>query len=652
MFKTSTLYDQIHYQTTNNLTPIRDYKNDYFHGEDDKLPKFEGNKVWRLQSLKYDKSQPIKRPLSLELNDVTEPLSISITPPSPSDSSSSNDSVNSKERQDFFNLLENLHDSEVEFCKSLKLVNSVYRESLHQNKQLYNKLIKDCSTDELLLFGNIDTICSISEIFVTSLRNILKLNNIDDWDISEENFSGKGSKIIYEPKKNVNIASIFEQHLFRCSSTYMSYAAGHCKQMKLYDELTINKRFQEWYESCMKRAHFRTLRDLLKYPLIRVNTWLSIIDEIIKLIPSILNADECDEMCKIRDKYVLFQKKLTIEINDYGSNPDFDFTLTPSEIIQNYDNLGESNCEDQLDVSKDIDPVNNNARFTTSSSYYSERPYSETSCQSSSNSISERNYTEETTIPPETQNSLLDYIIVFKKMHRKLQNLNFFISRSDLFTILDANLKTMSNWENMINFEKDGCQLFPFSELKLYDLRKYKQNIIHMKEQITVLRLTDLELGVLNPLNTILKNCGAIKVQLRDLKVLEKDYVVYLKEKKKNVHDIKRNVIGKHYEALQLSLKKELPIFINLAQKILTICLSRYNKIMIDYFKILSGGETLLKEDREHRGPTYDPNVSSNLDLLQAYSISRSHVKRLIYTNWPYEGQPINSKIVRTLFEF
>ncbi|CAB4252670.1 similar to Saccharomyces cerevisiae YMR232W FUS2 Cytoplasmic protein localized to the shmoo tip [Maudiozyma barnettii] len=649
MFKTSTLFDQIHYQTSNNLTPIRDYKHDYFHEQDDKLPKFEGTKVWRLQSLKYDKSHSIKRPLSLELDDVTEPLSISITPSSSSEYSS-NSTINSKERHEFFNLIENFHDSEFEFCTSLKLVNSVYRESLHQNKQLYTKFIKDCSTDELLLFGNIDTICSISEIFVTSLRDILTMNDIYDWNPSEEK-NHSNFQIRYEPKKNVDIASVFEQHLFRCSSTYMSYAAGHCKQMKLYDELAANKKFQEWYQSCMKKAHFRALRDLLKYPLNRVDSWLSNIDRIIKLMPNVLDTEECDQMGKIRDKYVLFQKKLTIEISDYGSNPDFDFTLTPSEIIQSYDNLGESNPDNQIHTSGNWNSqTNDNPRLTTSSSFYSENSCSESTDQSTSKYTTEKNCTENIA-SPEIQRSLLDYIIVFKKMYRKLQNLHFFMSKLDLFTILDTNLTTLTLWEKLVNFEKDGYQLFPFDELKLYDLNKNKQNIVHMKEQITVLCLTDLELGVLTPLNTILKNCSSIRVQLRDLKVLEKDYVVYLKEKKRKVHDIKRNVIGKHYELLQLNLKKELPIFIALAESVLTICLSRYNKAMIEYFKILSGGETILNEDREHRGPTYDPNVSSNLDLLQAYSISRSQVKRLIHANWPYDGQAINSKIVRGLFE-
>ena len=648
MFKTSKLYDNVHYQTNTNLTPIRDYNNDFFHEQDDKLPKFEKSKIWRLQSLKYNKHNVTKRPASLNLHECEGPVVKKMSPCVTSAARPYNNIATPVEIDTFFNLLEGLHDSEVEFGKSLTLVNSVYRESLQQSKQLLNKLQKENSTNELLLFGNIDTICSISYIFATSLRGILKQNNNKDWSTPARNSPNNG--IRHETKLNLSIASVFEQHLFRCNSTFMSYAAGHCKQMQLYEKLTTDKKFQEWYEDCMKRAHFRPLRDLLKLPLKRVSSWLDYIDHLIKAMPNVLSEQESEKMYMIKENYVLFQKKLTIEINDFESNPDFDYTLTPSEIIQNYDALNENSTDEVISTTEPLN-IETDRRLTTTSSYYSEYAYTETSDLTRQPTI-EDPLTVIPTQPIEVDRNLVENILIFKKLCRRIQNLIFFITRLDLCAILDSNLKMFNHWEKIVNMGDTEDEPFIHQKLELNKLEMYKRNIVRMKEQITVLRLTDLELGVLDPLCSILKHCSPVRIQIRDLKTLEKDYVVYLKEKKKNVHDIKRNVIGKHYEVLEISLTKELPIFIDLVQQVLTICLSKYNKTMLEYFKILSGGEEQLKEDRENRGPTYDKNVSSNLDLLQNYSISRSHAKRLIHANWPFDEQPVvGSKTVRKLFE-
>ncbi|KAG0671568.1 hypothetical protein C6P45_000400 [Maudiozyma exigua] len=638
MLKTSELYNHIHYQTSTNLTPIRDYTNDFFHEQDDKLPKFERGKIWRLQSLKYNERNTNKRPASLNLQEGVGPIPKKMSPCVNSSNQKYKNIATSKEKDSFFDLLENLHDTEVEFGKSLTLVNSIYRESLHQNKHLSTRLLKENSTNELLLFGNIDTICSISYIFATSLRSILKQDNNKDWKPPENN--NPVNSIKHETKLNLSVASILEQHLFRCKSTFMSYAAGHCKQMQLYQQLTAEKRFQEWYEDCMKKAHFRPLRDLLQLPLNRVNLWLDYIDQLVKIVPSILSSEDSEKMYSIREDY----------INDFESNPEFDYILTPSEIIQNYDSLNDSCSEEVISTTEPLD-IDITRSLTTTSSYYSECSYTETSNLTRERTV-DNHLNKTSTKPAEVERNLADNIVIFKKLCRRIQNLIFFLTRLDLCAILNSDLKMFAHWERIVNIDMPEEQPFIHQGLKLNNLEMYKQNIVRMKEQITVLRLTELDIGVLDPLSNVLKHCSLVRTQIRDMKILEKDYVVYLKEKKKNIHDIKRNVIGKHYEILEISLTRELPIFIDIVQQVLTICLSKYNKIMLEYYKILSGGEEQLKQDRENKGPTYDKNVSSNLDLLQNYSISRSHVKRLIHRDWPFEDQPvIGSKIVRNLFE-
>lgn len=660
MFKTSNLYNKIHFQTNDSLTPIRDYKHDYFHSKDSRLPKFEKSQIRRLGSLKDTNLRTMKRPVSLDLSNISEPIPKRLNSPQPKivaknltpKTPATNDLVRI---QRFLKVLENLYDSEVEYSNNLLLVNKVYRNSLHEHTSFTNKLIKQHSADELLLFGNIDTISSISKIFVMMIKNVVHPNTNGtealkvDWENLANNFETNGDLFS-------DIASTFEQHLFRCRSTYMNYASAHTKQMKLYKELRNSKLFQKWYEYCLTDAHYRTLDDLLKFPIKRIDTWVSIIGELRGIIEDVPVETVCEKLLKVEEQYLNFKVTINQEIQEFGSNPEFDFTLTPGEIIQTYDELGGFSQDidkiaiDKLKVNNIRKSVPEQSLISESSSYYSD--------VSSLNIIDTIDVATKLQTNSESLNlqigseySLIDNIVKFKKIHRNLMKFKLLLNKLDLFSILNTYSRDLVHWKNLLEMEPPESFLYKNNDLHLLKISAYCDNILEMKEKVTILRLTDLEVNVMTPLSTILKNCEAIKRQLRDLKTLEKDYIIYLKEKKTNVHDVKRNVIGKHYEKLEERLSKELPIFISLVNQTIGGILISYNNTILNYLEILSGGKENFQNDINQRENTIDANVSSNLDILQDFSISRSRLKRTVHNNWIFDNDPATSRVVRNLFE-
>lgn len=185
MFKTSyNLYD-LNYPKNDSLTPIRDYKNDYFHKNDDKLPEIvrkPTRKLSKHENKLNDKKFTNKRPASLDLHSIVESLSnkkiyspinteifqnvvrLNLSPQIPN---------SPHEGCKFYKIVQEFYLSEVEYYNNLLTANNVYRKALNSDPRFKNKLVKLDSSDELLLFGNIDTIASISKILVTAIKDLL-----------------------------------------------------------------------------------------------------------------------------------------------------------------------------------------------------------------------------------------------------------------------------------------------------------------------------------------------------------------------------------------------------------------------------------------------------------------------------------------------
>lgn len=261
MFKTSSLFQELNIPSTNTLTPIRDYDNDYFHSNDDKLPNFRrvqsqshrlriSNPYYRLSNTST------KRPASLDLSEITInslPSSKKMTPMSnvklfdktvslkekenimDPDTENKTDHLNScsslresvddeKDEVTFYQIIREFYESEIRYIETMQMATCVYRKALHNNSKFKNKIIKANSLDEILLFGNIDIIASISKIFVATLNKLLLGNNIQGK--IEGSFWDKlytDSDSLERIYNTFDIGNLFEQHIDRIKTTYLNY---------------------------------------------------------------------------------------------------------------------------------------------------------------------------------------------------------------------------------------------------------------------------------------------------------------------------------------------------------------------------------------------------------------------------------------------
>ena len=141
MFKTSKLFDDLHYPATDSLTPIRDYKNDYFHRDDNKLPNVTRfpvlNNSTKISSHLKDTTnfyENIKRPASLDLSEIGEPLNKKLYSPLNLDRFQKvvqlETPTNEGTTVPLLDIIRRLYESELEYAEFLTIADSAYRLSL------------------------------------------------------------------------------------------------------------------------------------------------------------------------------------------------------------------------------------------------------------------------------------------------------------------------------------------------------------------------------------------------------------------------------------------------------------------------------------------------------------------------------------------
>ncbi|CCH60600.1 hypothetical protein TBLA_0D00920 [Henningerozyma blattae CBS 6284] len=371
MFKTSQLAEDYNQYSSNSLTPIRDYKNDYFHKYDNKLPKTTlnnsnlkyHNNAKKMLSLKkynnysYKPKDPLgkKRPSDLNLTDLEQPMIKKINSPHAQLSilsSNSNKKIPLCKdiKSNFMTCLKNLYYSEINYIKDLELVNNNFRKNLKQFLHLSN-------TEENLLFGNIETIISISKLFIddleehllTTINNHSTTNittfNMEVWQILKDSSSNVFQKLDFSIPFNLNY--------LRVKSNYFNYSLAHNNQLDLLNLIKTCDllAYTNWNNYSMKEASIdqttnekRNSKDfkfdnILQKPILRTFQWVLTLQNLIDFGNSFLNSNNIDALKLTLKNYSNFQKNIVFEIQDYRNNSMYDYCLTPIEIIQNYIDL-------------------------------------------------------------------------------------------------------------------------------------------------------------------------------------------------------------------------------------------------------------------------------------------------------------------------
>lgn len=696
MFKTSRLANELHFQTSDSLTPIRDYENDYFHSNDDKLPTFQRVQS---QSNRFRISNPYrhmsnishKRPSSLDLTGIDEgnnrpakkmtpsPLNTSlfdkiISLKTPTNSSQLNQQQSAtsslgshydeKDEIIFFQIIRQIYESEINYIETMQMATGVYRKSLHNHSNFKNKIIKQKSSDEILLFGNIDTIASISKIFVSSLTKIISTNTVhgqlDDQFWNQLIHDGALLENIYD---SFDIGNLFEQHLHRIKATYLNYFVTERKQLQLYEKLKAENThvFQKWTEYCLKRCQFTKLEYILKRPKERLQEWIGLLNSIMDSddIETVLSKEIIEKINQALINYKDFSCQVEKEILEYNgvNNKNYDYSLTPMEIIHDYEHSHDNATEhDEINTENNMKTINN--ANLTSSSYYPKQLTDRSIVHPLKKNKSQHSSALENTFDPhEYKGSLPENIVKFKKIFKDLNKLRNLFCKIDFLTLIDSNIQNVKKWMELAHCEEiieNGLEpLWPHihndSKLLLPMSSEYLDELNKIKEKITILKLTEFEVGIMIPLNQLLKASCKIRHNLKDLKTLKKDYIIYLKEKKTNVYDVKRDVIGKHYEQLQSTIDRDLPIFINLVNQLVELIILNYNKLMMKFFQTMASGDKYLQKDVSLS--SVQSGSALHLDILQHYSDSRHYTKKLVRDNWNFPCDPSASKPLRRLFE-
>lgn len=689
MFKTSDFFNEFCGQPSNAMTPIRDYDNDYFHKNDNKLPKVHLHKHGQGSSfndLSTRSKQLTKRPASLSLDDINEPFLKKHYSPINADRFSSSVKIKDAppepemsvvpEITAVFSILRLLYESENEYAELIEIANLVYRNELRETKSYRSRLLESDSNEEFLLFGNLETISSISRLFVSGLKEIIMSSNssreIDQstWEEINSN-SSLQKKIISQ----LNVGEVFQTNFFRIKSTYLSYCGSHRKQMELFENMKSKNPhlFYRWYEYCYKTAGNKKLEDILKRPVERISEWLAFLEKFLSLSPKTLNVGFSQSIEKAYEKYNSFSNYIENETSEFNGNAMYDFSLTPMEIIQSYE--PDKQTKPHLELSS-IETLNHGRessqtlpvqRREEKQDYLRVSNGVESMISGSSSRYSGDTMAAQSIEPPQrqkvlsvvsktcrkTQYTLADHVSKFKKIHQGLVQFKNAISNDEMLSILDINLRQAELWQQVEDIIIANSSEYTATEKARFSppiCSAYTEKLKRQREEAVMMKLTFFESSVKKPLMQLLSFCDVVRTQLKDLNSLKKDYMVYLRQKSSHTVDVKREIIGKHFEQMHTKMAQDLPQFIELVHRTLKFLILNYHKVVLKYLEISAGGENSIIRDLEQLGKL-KRDVGRNYDILQMYSKARYCAKRLVRENWQFEQDPTSSRVLRRLFE-
>ncbi|CCK72159.1 Fus2p KNAG_0J00760 [Huiozyma naganishii CBS 8797] len=580
MFKTSQLANELIYPSSDKLTPIRDYENDYFHKDDKKLPSFK-----RVQA----NPGRVKRPVSLDLfgpserhvsKKVDSPLNVDLfanvvnlnTP-----------TVNRESSSEFIGCVKGLYEGEIRYVELMNVANSTYRHHLVADPYLTRELLKHPDEEELLLFGNIDTIASISELFVQSLRRKLLL-------VAGANPHGELVTAVWRQldtavvQEELDMGDLFEQHFHRVKTAYLNYLVTQERQLTLLSRLkSRGAAYTQWMERC--QGHL-PLEEILVLPSKRLEEW-------IECMSRLAGIGGAASIQRAQVHYTKFQEQVQEETAEYNSNGGYNYSLTPMEIIESY-----------------TDPRD---RFPSPSSSV---------------------YSNGTVARDDNEYTLQDHVSQFERQFKRLTQLRQLLSEWDMHGLLDTNVQFIRRWLPLVDE--------PVAE-------GYLSRAVAQRVRITALQRTHLANSVVSPLTALVKLSQRIRLRLRDLRVLRRDYVVYLREKKTNVYDVRRDVIGAHYEQLQEQLTRDLPRFLQTLRRTLDLIIRNFVTIRLELFELLIDGATKAKTDHHHTHDTHGHG-----DIVAQFYTHRHLWKRSALAGDPSQspsapGVP-RSRVERRLF--
>ncbi|AGO10442.1 AaceriABL013Cp [[Ashbya] aceris (nom. inval.)] len=527
-------------------------------------------------------------------------------------------------------------ETEREYAKKLELGNSVYRMEL-QDRKVGSMLLTKERHDELLLFGDIETLASISKILVKQLEEKVA-----------DAYSGKADRDLIFKELRVNpdrlktfierldIGTVLEHHFERIKYLYLTYAVNHPKQLELLQEIRRKRStlYFKWYDKCLQMADLVKLEDILRLPVERLRKWGEITEQVMLYSEGIISDLANAQISDFYDQYRVYLRGVSKSERECNREAKSNLELTPTQIIHFY----ECSVDEELTT---IDIKRKNSQSTTmsvktgSSSTYSE------------DKLASAHENKDGTCLDSKYADFDRSICQFLAVRKGIQNLLVELERLDLAAILDQQLDNAKTWHRLMDFEphNENCK----NDIYISSIyTAFIDKLNHQREEVSVLRIKQLKKGIIDPLIVLLARTDSVKGKIDDLKVLSKEYKSYMRQR--DQHDIKKKVMAQSFEQAQALLVKELPQFMVLMHKAVSYILLKYQSLTLEYLKILCGGEKLLKKELTFFEES-ERELGDNFDILQMFSSSRFYTKQAVRENWQFPGIPSASRVLRKLFE-
>ncbi|SCU97794.1 LADA_0H08328g1_1 [Lachancea dasiensis] len=539
----------------------------------------------------------------------------------------------------FFHILKN----EEEFSYTTDALNMVYRQELYNNRRFRDKLMSKNSNDEIMLFGNIDTISQLSSILAKTLKNYIRTcckSGTDRilWEGHDNTISVPQEFVdVFDP------TDFLESHLNKIKSTYSAYFSTHNRQLQLLAKLKFNRQslFYKWYEICLEKSGHLRIEDIIEAPINRSLDFQNELEIMISRAMNYLPGKTIIKLKSFQGRYALFLKEAK-RLLDVAPSASIRASLCPNS----------HQIEARLLVPASIPSSrSSDTHFSLSSSRYSDRSNAEFSSQAEKTldtNVEQTLHTDAEKYPtPDEGLTLAELMERFKRVKKLLSILEKEVRKFDLTAVLDKNLKQAEEWRKIFEFEPPSPLLTEHKNVEsIYSA--YVNKIHQQRQEVMLMKLTDIQTHTLDPLCRMLELCKPVESKIQDLRSLKKDYIGFLKSKEER--NVRVEVIIQHFKSLQDQLLRELPLFLEIVSKVTYSILIAYNRNMMSYMEILGGGRRLLQRELGLID-TGERDAGDNFDILQLFSSSRFYAKRLIRENWNCHGKAEESRVVRKLFE-
>ncbi|AMD18890.1 HBL012Cp [Eremothecium sinecaudum] len=693
MLKSSRFVSQLGYPTSGEMTPIRDYEREKALAAKMKtLNKLRNNPyaipLWessgenkraidtindRSRSNDCNGKPRVKhRPKTLNLEDLSDRETKRMD--SPLNLGSYNDYLVMRSPKidsrllNFLDTIRKLVETEEEYYQTLELANSAYRNELNANRKVRNQILEESRNDELLLFGDIETISSISRLLVGQIKN--KIAGSAESKLTDDiwhhlRVHPKETKAILD---DLNIPDILRSHLERVKFLYLNYSVNHEKQLQLLQDRKRRhgSTFYRWYGKGLQRAGSIRLEVLLALPIERLDLWMMFAEELMLYSEGTISEVAAEKLSSFYNDYSLYLKRVKRSQEEFKAKKDMN--QSPSEIIEFYNTcFNDTTCslsrsltnatkaitlsssiysEEYERKEKEEDMIGEKAKRDMGDAFYDKHDSEDLRRQDDEDEQFDIDYQSfSRNDASEDHDSLKKYVRKFNILRKGFSSLYSHVDKLNLMEVLDKRLENTKTWQRLMEFDSTVEAKDDIYISSIYSA--FIDKINHQKEKVMVLRISQIKKGFLEPLGRFIARSNSISTKIEDLRTLGREYRAYQRQKE---HDIKKEVLAKSYEAAKLELLNELPTFFNISQKLITYILLKYQSIMLEYMKILCGGNNILEKELQ-LAEENDREFGDNFDILQIFSSSRFYTKQAVRENWQFPGKPSASRVLRKLFE-